>query len=80
MDDLIKQTEVKKTNRVMIDYAVTRRQKREIAKINMKKAGKKNICRHSYTVLTSKFNPNAKSQVKNPSYFSEHWKEYVEVE
>lgn len=43
MGDLIEQTGVKKTNRVMTDYAVTRRQKREIAKINMKKAGKKNI-------------------------------------
>lgn len=61
-------------NRVPTDYAVTRKQKRYIAKENMKKAGKRNFCKHSYTSvkrgLFIVYN-------KVPSYFAEHWKEEV---
>jgi hypothetical protein len=87
-----------KTTRVPTNYAVTREQKRYIARQALKDkqdentkevlaaraktdkkhevpAGKKYF-KHEY--LTMK-NPNtgATYQVKNPSYFSEHWKEHM---
>ncbi len=87
-----------KTTRVPTNYAVTREQKRYIARQALKNkqdentkevlearaktdkkyevpAGKKYF-KHGF--LTMK-NPKtgATYQVKNPSYFSEHWKEYA---
>lgn len=66
--------------RTATDYAVTRKQKRYIAKLNMKKQGKKNFCKHSYSTLPSLRSSAIVVQQRNPSYFSEHWKEFVEVE
>ena len=66
--------------RVAADYAITRKQKRYIAKLNMKKQGKKNFCKHSHTVLSALHSSDVIIQQRNPSYFAEHWKEYVEVE
>lgn len=57
------------------NYAVTREQKRYIAKQEMRKAGKKNFCKHSYQ--TTKIG-HFSSYTRTPSYFAEHWKEYAE--
>lgn len=51
--------------RVPTNYAVKREQKRYIARKNMKDAGMVHIGKHSY---------------RNPSEFSQKWKDYVEVE
>ena len=61
-------------NRVLTNYAVTRRQKRAIAKENMKKEGKKNFCRHSYTTLSIKGHPMT---TREPSEFAESWRDYI---
>jgi len=63
------------TKRIATNYAVTREQKRYIAKQNMLKEGKKNICKHSYL---TKVIGTCEVQEKIPSYFAEHWKEYAE--
>lgn len=57
------------------NYAVTRKQKRYIARQEMKRAGKKNFCKHGYeTVKLGLFT----SYTRTLSYFAEHWKEYAE--
>ena len=65
-------------NRVPTNYAVTRKQKRYIARKNMENAGKRRICKHSYSSI-----PNEKTNfvdyVRNGSEFSKKWREYVEV-
>lgn len=61
------------------NYIVTREQKRYIAKENMKKAGKKNFCRHSYTYGINPYTGDPLGQTRNKSYFAEHWREFVEV-
>lgn len=63
-------------NRVATNYAVTREQKRFIAKLAMKKDGIKNACRHTYT--TQRNNRGFLSITYNPSYFSQHWREYAQ--
>ena len=65
-----------KVSRVPTNYAVTREQKRYIAKQKMKEEGKKNVCKHSYVSIKK---GNFVMQNKVPSYFSEHWREYTEV-
>lgn len=62
--------------RVPTNYAVTREQKRYIAKLNMKKANKKQFCKHSYISVKK---GNFVESTRIPSYFSEHWKEFLEV-
>lgn len=61
------------------NYAVTREQKRYIAKQNMKKAGKKNFCKHSYSYSINPYTNMPMDRTRNKSYFGEHWREYVEV-
>lgn len=62
--------------RVPTNYAYTRKQKRTIAKRNMEKAGKKQFCKHAHQVFTF---GHLKEDRVIPSYFAEHWREYVEV-
>ena len=63
-----------KDNRVATDYAVSRKQKRFIARLKMEKEGKKRVCHHSYTGLKrGKFETRAIV----PSYFAEHWRDYA---
>ena len=65
-------------NRVPTNYIVTREQKRYIAKENMKKAGIKNFCKHSFAVIKHGFfTTQFTTQIKEPSYFAKHWKEYI---
>lgn len=61
-------------HRVLTDYAVTREQKRNIAKRNMKKMGKKGFCKHSYEYVKK---GNFTSYARIPSYFSEHWRDFL---
>ena len=61
-------------NRISTNYAVTRRQKRAIAKEKMKKEGKKNFCKHSYTTLSIKGYPMT---TREPSEFAESWRDYI---
>lgn len=65
-----------KNTRVPTNYAVTRGQKRYIARRKMEEEGKKKVCKSSYTGIKK---GNFVTQHKNPSYFAEHWREYVEV-
>lgn len=61
---------------VPTDYAVTREQKRFIAKRLMREAGKKKFCKHAYHDLVG---PNGiHIQVRDPSYFASHWRDYAE--
>ena len=66
------------SGRVSANYAVTREQKRAIAKVNMKKAGNVKFCKHSYYSVKDK-NGMFSSTYKEPSYFSQHWREFLEV-
>ena len=61
-------------NRIPTDYTITREQKRYIAKKNMKKANIKNFCKHSYTTIKR---GSFVMSTREPSYFAEHWREYV---
>lgn len=65
-----------KNNRIATNYAVTRKQKRYIAKQNMEKAEKKQFCKHSYIGMKK---GRFTVQTRVPSYFAEHWREYAEV-
>lgn len=65
-----------KVTRVPTNYAVTRKQKRYIAKRKMEKEGKRHFCKHSYMGITK---GRFTVQNKIPSYFAEHWREYAEV-
>jgi hypothetical protein len=68
---------MEKTNiRVATDYAVTRRQKRFIAKIKMKAAGLKKICKHDYTTLY--FYKKPVGTERHDSKFATEWRNYVE--
>ena len=69
----------KKVN-VPTNYAVTREQKRYIAKQNMKKAGKKNFCKHSYTTNINPYTRKPDRNTRHPSYFAEHWREFIPME
>lgn len=64
--------------RKMHDYIVTRRQARYIAKRKMKEEGKTKICK-SYRYST--ISPLTKKPLQHvdPSFFSQHWREYQEV-
>lgn len=73
MGDIVELNTVSK-KRVPVEYIVTREQKRYLAKKKMKEEKGKNVCKHSYTTI-KKNNFIAHSRV--PSYFSEHWREYV---
>jgi hypothetical protein len=60
-------------------YIVTRKQKRYIAKVNMKKEGLSHICKHSHTTMFTKEGKQGEMMVV-PSFFAEHWREYVHRE
>lgn len=62
--------------RTPTNYAVTRNQKRYIAKENVKKANIVHPFKHDYSTIKK---GNFSFYTRNGSYFSEHWKEYVEV-
>ena len=59
-------------NRVATNYAVTRKQKRFIAKQKMKEEGKTGFCKHSHTGMKK---GRFTYYTRMPSYFAEHWKE-----
>lgn len=63
--------------RVATEYIVTREQKRYIAKQNMKKAGKRGFCKHSYTSNVDPITQKPLGSTRHPSYFAEHWREYI---
>ncbi len=63
-------------SRVATNYAVTRELKRAVAKNKMKAEGKQKICKHSTYFVTNQY--GLKSLVKEPSYFSLHWREITE--
>ena len=63
-------------NRVATNYAVTRSQRRFIAKLRMKKEGVKRACHHSYSSIDN--GKGFRSITRNSSYFSQHWREYAE--
>jgi hypothetical protein len=65
-----------KNNRVPTNYAVTRKQKRYIARKNMEDVGKQHICKHSYSTIKQ---GSFVIYTKIPSEFAKHWREYVEV-
>lgn len=62
--------------RVPTNYAVTRKQKRYIARQEMAKKGEKKFCKHSYSGMKT---GNFTYYNRLPSSFAEHWKEYTEV-
>lgn len=62
--------------RVPTNYAVTRGQKRYIAKENMKKTNIVHPFKHDYSTIKK---GSFLTYTRNGSYFSEHWKDYVEV-
>lgn len=62
--------------RISINYAVTRGQKRYIAKRVLKEKGEKQFCKHSYTDMQTS---NFTYYNRVPSFFAEHWREYTEV-
>ena len=66
---------IMETKRTATNYALTRKQKRYVAKQNMLKEGRKNICKHSYVTRVV---GNCEIQEKIPSFFAENWKEYAE--
>lgn len=68
-----------KNSRVATDYAVTREQKRYIAKRKMEEAGLKNFCKHSHNSNVHPITNVSLGTTVHPSYFSEHWREYKEV-
>jgi hypothetical protein len=63
-------------NRVPTNYAVTRKQKRFIARRKMEEEGKHRVCHHSYTGMR---NGNFEYRTRVPSYFAENWREYAEA-
>jgi hypothetical protein len=66
------------TKRVPTNYAVSRAQKRYIAKQNIKKANvSAHPFKHDYTTVKK---GNFTTYTRNGSYFSEHWREYVEAD
>lgn len=65
-----------KVTRVPTNYALSRDQKRYIAKQKMKEEGKTQICKHSYISVKK---GNFITQNKEPSYFAKHWREYMEA-
>ena len=67
-----------KDPRTPTDYIVTRKQKRYIAKENMKKEGIRNFNQHSYTSYTSKTGYTVTN--RNPSFFAKNWKDYIKRE
>ena len=65
------------TKRTATNYALTRKQKRYIARLNMEKEGWKNFCKHSYNTRYYHNKPIGTYRIESP--FASHWKEYVEV-
>lgn len=63
------------SKRIAANYAVTRRQRRFIARRKMEEEGKEHCCKHSYIGRTGRFS----FYTRQPSYFSEHWREYAEA-
>lgn len=64
-----------KNKRVPTNYAITRKQKREIARNKMLKDGKTKINKHSYSNIF--FRNKIIGQKKEPSFFAKHWREYA---
>lgn len=62
---------------VPTNYAVTREQKRYIARKKMEAEGKKRCCRHGYVV--NKIG-HTEFYSRTPSYFALHWREYIPAE
>lgn len=67
------------TKRVPTNYAVSREQKRYIAKCKMKEAGIKNFCKHSHSSNVHPITGVSLGTTVHPSYFAEHWREYKEA-
>lgn len=65
----------KKSKRVPTYYAITRKQKREVARNNMIKEGKKQINKHSYNNVF--FRDKIIGQTREPSFFAKNWREYA---
>lgn len=63
--------------RVPTSYLVTRRQKRAAAKKNMEVAEKKGFNKHSYITMQRN---GFKFSNRVGSYFSENWRDFVEVD
>lgn len=61
------------------NYIVTREQARYIAKQNMKKDKKTKFCKHGYSYTINPLTGKPIGQTKINSFFSEHWRDYVEV-
>ncbi len=59
--------------RTPTNYAFSRKQKRYIAKRNMKKDGKKSFCKHSYENL------GGNEVTRIPSFFAENWRDFIVV-
>ena len=57
-------------------YGITRRQKRYIAKENMKKEGKKQFCKHENGTIKEGLFTRI---IKKNSFFADNWKNYAEV-
>lgn len=64
-----------KTKRVPTNYAVSRKQKRQVARNNMIKEGKKQFNKHSYHNIF--FRDQIIGQVREPSFFANNWREYA---
>lgn len=62
-------------NRIATNYAVTRKQKRYIAKRKMEKDGIKNFCKHSFSSIKK---GDFVTYTRNPSYFAKNWRAYTE--
>lgn len=54
---------------------VFRKIKRNLAKENMRKEGKKQFCKHSYSSIKSPTTGQV-SVTKHPSFFAENWRDY----
>lgn len=52
-----------------------RKLKRSLAKENMIKQGKRQICKHSYTTIKSPVT-GMTSTTRDPSYFADNWRDY----
>ena len=64
-----------KNKRIPTNYALTRKQKRKVARNNMLKEGKKQINKHSYSNIF--FKGKIIGQKREPSFFAENWREYA---
>lgn len=60
--------------RIFANYAVSRKQKREVAKNRMKADGKVQFCKHDHKIMEIN---HAKQDIIVPSFFAKHWREYA---